>query len=240
MNLIIDIGNSRVKVAVVESGRVVAEFVATKLEELPLREIADKYNVERSILSSTRADGFESARYVESVVGHCLHFDSSVAVPISIEYRTPHTLGRDRVAAAVGAVAEHADRNIMIVDFGTAITIDFVSSGGSYLGGFISPGVATRLRALHEFTSSLPLCSPCEPTLGIATSTDEAISWGVMNGVKFEIEGYIDQYSKKMCNLFTIFSGGDSIFFDKQIKNAIFADRDLVIKGLDRILDYNA
>ncbi len=240
MNLIVDIGNTLAKVAVVHQGEIVENFSAQKLEELPLREIVTKYNIERSIVASTRGDATDAQALLEQVVGHSLLFDSSVEVPIGIVYSTPHTLGRDRVAAAVGAAAEYPARNIMIVDFGTAITIDLVSEEGIFEGGFISPGVTTRFRALNEFTASLPLCSPELPSDEIAISTKAAITQGVMNGIKYEIEGYIDQFSKKKCNLFVIFSGGDSIFFDKQIKNAIFADPDLVIKGLDRILDYNA
>ncbi len=240
MNLIVDIGNSLAKVAVMDRGRLEASYSAASLSDLPLPDIVKNYGVTRSIVSSTRADGAEAQALLRDIVGHSVLFDSSVDVPLRIGYKTPHTLGRDRVAAAVGAASSFEGRNIMIVDFGTAITIDFVSDDGLFEGGFISPGMTTRFRALSEFTASLPLCGPTPFSESIATSTDDAISQGVMNGIKYEIEGYIERYSKKKCNLFVIFSGGDSNFFDKQIKNAIFADRDLVFTGLDRILDYNA
>ncbi len=240
MNLIVDIGNSLAKVAVMDKGRIEASFSAPQLGDLPLPDIVESYGIVRSIVSSTRADGAAAQALLSDIVGHCMLFDSSVEVPLRIGYLTPQTLGRDRVAAAVGAASSFEGRNIMIVDFGTAITIDFVSDDGLFEGGFISPGVTTRFRALNEFTASLPLCGPTPISDEIAQSTTDAISGGVMNGIRYEIEGYIEHYSRKKCNLFVIFSGGDSNFFDKQIKNAIFADRDLVFKGLDRILDYNA
>ncbi len=239
MNLIVDIGNTRVKVAVVDSGTIVADFMAPELEELPLDEIVAAYPIKRSILSTTRGCGESSAEYVRQVVGHCLLFDTSVATPLKIDYATPQTLGRDRVAAAVGAASKYRGEDLMIVDFGTAITIDILSSDGIFEGGFISPGVSTRFRSLNEYTSSLPLCQPSNRVVGTAKTTEDAIVGGVMNGIKYEIEGYIERYRAEKCKLLIIFSGGDSIFFEKQIKNAIFADRELIFRGLDTILEYN-
>ncbi len=239
MNLVIDIGNTLAKAALIDNSMIIATYKAETLQELPLSQVVDRYGVERSILCTTRGCEAESTHYVRQIVGHCLLFDHSVEVPLKVEY-SRKSLGKDRLAAAVGAYSTYAGAELMIVDFGTAITIDFVSSDGVFKGGFISPGLATRLRSLHDYTATLPLCDPTEPYDSIAKSTEEAIVGGVVNGIIYEIEGYIREKNEEKCNFFVIFSGGDSNFFDKRIKNAIFADQYILFKGLDTILDYNA
>ncbi|MFI3281660.1 MAG: type III pantothenate kinase [Rikenellaceae bacterium] len=239
MNLVIDIGNTLAKAAVVDRSTIVERYSAEELQELPLRQIVEEYEVRRSILSTTRGCGVESAWYVRDIVGHCMLFDSTVATPLKVEYASD-TLGRDRLAAAVGAHTIYGGAELMIVDFGTAITIDFVSSDGVFKGGFISPGVNARLRSLHDYTATLPLCQASREVSGVAKTTNDAIVGGVINGITYEIEGYINAKKEEKCKFFVIFSGGDSNFFDKRIKNAIFADRDTLFRGLDTILDYNA
>lgn len=239
MNLVIDVGNTLAKAAVVDSSGVVARYSADRLEDLPLARAVEEFSVERSILCSTRGCGPTEVDYIRAIVGHCLLLESSVKTPLRVEY-SRESLGSDRLAAAVGAYATYSGADLMVVDFGTAITIDFISSDGVFEGGFISPGVGTRLRALHHYTASLPLCSASTYVEGVAKSTNDAIVGGVINGVIYEIEGYIRALEAKKCKFFVIFSGGDSIFFDKRIKNTIFADQDILFKGLATILDYNA
>ena len=129
--------------------------------------------------------------------------------------------------------------NCLIVDFGTAITIDLVENG-VFRGGNISPGVRTRFRALHDYTQRLPECNPTEEVLPLGRTTAQAIEQGVMQGIVNEIEGYISAFSKKNAKITLIFTGGDAKFFVKRIKNAIFAKWDPVVCGLNRILEYNA
>ena len=132
-------------------------------------------------------------------------------------------------------------RNTLIVDVGTAVTLDFVSAEGVFLGGCISPGMSMRFRALHEYTAALPFCdaSAVEPRL-VGRTTEEAIRFGVMNSLAFEIEGYIARMEAQFEDLCVIFTGGDTKFFAKRIKNTIFANCNLVFCGLNRILEYNA
>jgi type III pantothenate kinase len=125
------------------------------------------------------------------------------------------------------------------VDFGSAITIDLVE-GGVFRGGNISPGMRMRFQALHNYTKRLPECQPTEEILELGTSTVSAIEQGVMQGIVNEIEGYISYFYARNVKLSLIFTGGDAKFFVKRIKNAIFAKCDLVICGLNRILEYNA
>ncbi|MCD8073209.1 MAG: type III pantothenate kinase, partial [Alistipes sp.] len=153
---------------------------------------------------------------------------------------TPQTLGCDRLAGAVGAAAIYPGQNILIADLGTAITFDVVTAAGEFLGGNISPGAAMRLRALHEYTGRLPLVGQEGPTEEIATSSQSAVRSGVVGGIVYEIEGYIARLGERYDPLKIIFTGGDSDFFAKRVKNAIFATYDLVVYGLNRILEYNA
>ncbi len=239
MNLVVDIGNTLAKAAVVDGSTVVARYSAEELQDLPLSSIVEQYGVCRSILSTTRGCGVEGRDFIRRFVGECLLLDHTVETPLKVEY-SRETLGADRLAAAVGAYRVYGGEELMVVDFGTAITIDFITADGLFEGGFISPGVGTRLRSLHDYTATLPLCDASKFREGVAKSTQEAIVGGVINGITYEIEGYIRERIAKKCKLFVIFLGGDSIFFDKRIKNAIFADRDTLFRGLSTILDYNA
>ena len=160
MNLLIDIGNSRVKAALWEEGRCVAQRVT----EHPVGAWFDcqlrEFDVREAIFSSTRGDAEPLWRLLAERFPRAVRFTPATPVPIAIDYATPETLGRDRVAAAVGAATLHAGRETVIVDFGTALTIDRVTADGTFRGGAISPGVTMRLRALHDYTASLPLCDP--------------------------------------------------------------------------------
>ena len=131
-------------------------------------------------------------------------------------------------------------RNVLIVDFGTAVTIDLVTADNTFRGGCISPGVTMRFRALHDYTAKLPLCAATGGEGLSGLTTEEAIELGVMNGIAFEIEGYVTRMREKIDGLRVIFTGGDAKFFVKRIKNTIFANCNLVFCGLNRILEYNA
>jgi type III pantothenate kinase len=168
-----------------------------------------------------------------------LEMTSSTPVPIGNDYLSPQTLGVDRLAAAVGVVKCMGYEDCLIIDFGTAITIDLVE-GGVFRGGNISPGVTTRFRALADYTACLPLCAPTEEVLEYGRTTTEAIEQGVMRGVEQEIRGYVEQFLLKNHENCIIFTGGDAKYFVKRIKNAIFADCEPVIYGLATILDYDA
>ncbi len=242
MNLIVDIGNSRIKAAVIDQGVVLDHTILDEWNCSIIKNWVLKYDISRSIVSSTRGMQEQIIKDIHNIVGHCLNFDPEVKVPLGICYETPHTLGRDRVAAAVGAREIYGDRNFLIVDFGTAITIDLVSKERGFEGGSISAGVMLRFKSLNDYTASLPLCAPevVEDEYGVGRSTKNAIIRGVMCGICYEIEGYISRFSQKYDKLSVIFVGGDAKFFEKRIKNAIFANQELVFVGLDRILNYNA
>lgn len=241
MNLVIDIGNSRVKVAVLEHGEIRERWSYPGLTAGDARAILARYpSISRAILSSTRGEPEPAEELIRETVPFFLRMGAGVAVPVANLYRTPETLGADRLAAAVGATTLFPGENLMIADLGSAITVDFVSAAGEFLGGSISPGARMRFRALHEYTGRLPMGSFGELPQGIARTTAEAVAAGVAEGIRHEIEGYFTEYAAKMAELKLILTGGDADFFAERFKNTIFANYDLVTIGLNRILDYNA
>ncbi len=244
-NLVVDIGNTRAKVAVVRGHEVVELRVFDSVAEEAMAwigEVAKARGIGRAVVCSTRGDGAEVAERVREVVDSVLLFDAQVAVPMDIAYSTPETLGRDRVAAAVGAMAIYGEgyEALLVVDMGSAMTIDYVTRERGFEGGVISPGVEMRFRALHEFTAKLPLCHPTEEERMVARSTREAIEQGVMEGIKFEVEGNIRKFGQLNGKNCVIFTGGDAKYLANRIKNAIFAECEVVIVGLNIILMHNA
>lgn len=241
MNLIIDIGNTLAKLAVIDGGRIVAQQSAGRFHPAMADTMLTAWpGVDKAVVCSTRGDAEAVAAMVRPKVRYCLEFTPRTPVPIRNDYHTPETLGRDRLAAAVGAAELFSGCNLLIVDFGTALTIDLVTADGTFRGGFISPGVRCRFRALHDYTAKLPLCMPAEEMLPLGITTETAVTQGVMNSVAYEIEGYLARMEEEFEGLRTIFTGGDAKYFVKRIKNTIFADCNLVFRGLNRILEYNA
>ena len=227
MNLVVDIGNTLVKLAVFDRGEIVFQRCVERLHPSMLEELFAAWPVCRAVVTSPRVE-------------YLLEFSSQTPVPIGNAYLTPETLGRDRLAAAVGATVLYPGRNVLIVDFGTAVTIDLVTADATFRGGCISPGMKTRFRALHDYTAKLPLCAATESEELAGLTTRQAIELGVMNGIAFEIEGYAARMRSQIDDLCVIFTGGDANFFVKRIKNTIFANCNLVFCGLNRILEYNA
>lgn len=240
MNLLLDIGNTRTKWAVADREGVLLDQGIGEVDEALLDRLFARFALARGILTSTRGEQRATEELVRRRLPHLVRFTASTPVPIGIDYRTPETLGRDRVAAAVGAWTLYPDRPLLVADFGTALTIDFVSSDGVFHGGSISLGVSNRFRALNDYTATLPLCDMSEEERLFGQSTREAIEQGVMNSVQFELEGYIDRLQRKNADLCVIFTGGEAKYFVKRIKNTIFAEPNLVFCGLNRILEYNA
>lgn len=241
MNLIIDIGNSRAKVVVMDGDTLINEYVAEGFSSSLFDEIMASYpTISCAIIASTRGDEEATKEIVAKRLSKVVIFKpATTPIPLENHYHTPETLGADRLAAAVGAQAMHPNCDIMIVDFGTAITIDFVE-GGAFKGGNISPGVTTRFRALADYTARLPRCYATDEVLDYGRTTNEAIEQGVMRGVEHEIRGYTEAFLQKNGEKCIIFTGGDAKYFVKRIKNTIFADCEPVIFGLNRILNYNA
>lgn len=241
MNLVIDSGNTFTKIAVFHSSE--PEYIQT-VKELDLDCLASiiaKYPVDACIYSSVTA-GIEPSvsDYLKRNISSFLFFDNNTRLPVQLNYRTPQTLGRDRIAGVVGAMCgEIGSRNVLVIDAGTAITYDLLVDGIRFDGGNISPGVGLRLRSLNQFTGRLPLVSAEGDLPQIGYDTETAIRAGVVWGIVYEIEGYIRTLKINYSDLLIFLTGGDANLFAEKLKSPIFVDRKLVLKGLNRILKYN-
>ena len=237
MNLIIDIGNNSAKFFLFQGEQIILHTRKENSSFDVINEWNRLYDIEKVIVSSVITDSESLLNEISRLQCPVIRFDNSTPLPLEVNYRTPHTLGSDRVAAAVGAWSEAPDRNILVIDAGSAITIDFVSKDGKYNGGNIAPGIKMRLRALHEYTDRLPMVEKEGDTPTIGYDTETAIRSGVINGICHEIEGYINEFKQKYCDVLVFLTGGDEKPLKNRIKNCIFADKYLVAKGLNRILN---
>lgn len=238
MNLVVDIGNTTVKAAVFAGN----EMVDYKREDGQgisiVKDLAEKYDIDKCIISSTVNIEESKKQELNNLGCEVEYLNSKTPLPIRNLYRTPETLGTDRLAGVVGAYDAMPGKDILVIDMGTAITYDIINAKGEYLGGNISPGITMRLKALHNQTAKLPLVEADGDRPEIGYDTDTAIRCGVTNGVKYEIEGFISAQIVKYPYLLIFLTGGDGFDFDECIKKRIFVDRFLVLKGLNRILNH--
>jgi len=240
MNLVIDIGNTRTKFSVFNRGEVlitvpVDEFKAEHIDILQ----NEHPDLKKVILSAVKDYSPELKAALQNRFNQFIELGANTPLPIENLYKTPETLGKDRIAAAVGGFDLYPETNLMIIDAGTAITYDIVNSKGQFLGGNISPGIDMRFKALHEFTGKLPLIKqqPFDKLYG--STTEEAMVAGVQNGVVFEVDKAIDTFKEFYKNLKVIITGGNANFFDNKLKNSFFVHFNLIALGLNRILEYN-
>ena len=238
-NLVFDIGNTFAKLAVFKGMQLQETFSCpnSSLDVLPA--VMSKYPISQGIVSSVIHLSDAVKAQLSSLPFPLLWLDYRTPLPITNLYRTPHTLGSDRLAAVVGAYYECPGRDLLVIDAGTCITYEFIDSSGCYHGGNISPGLQMRLSVLHQHTSRLPLVDASGALPPFGYDTDTAIRSGVIRGIEYEVRGYIEDMRSKYPGVLVFLTGGDGFSFDANIKSIIFADRFLVLKGLNRILDYN-
>lgn len=240
MNLIIDIGNSRTKVAIFSQQEMVRSLFSDDLSVDKLKDFLKGFpGTESAVLSSVASVDPALIVWLKDSFHHFLEINTQTPIPIQNKYKTPGTLGLDRLAAAVGSRELFPDRDLMVIDAGTAVTFDLIEANGTFLGGNISPGLRSRFRALHEFTEKLPLIKESDQWPLIGQSTEEAIRAGVINGLIFEIDGMIEQLKKKYPEIQPVLTGGDAGFFERRLKNPIFVKFEITLIGLNRILEYN-
>ena len=239
MNLIVDIGNTNTKLAVFEGKMKVSHSRITELSCEELEKELRGYKIQKAIVSSVKKlPPFISDLFFSNIpFVHVLSHKSSL--PFKIEYDTPETLGSDRIAAVAGAFNLFPGEEVLIIDAGTALTFDFLSSY-SYKGGNISPGLHMRFKALNKFTDRLPLVTPLEIFSNPGRNTSDAIAAGVITGVTYEINEYIRTFENKHTDFKVILTGGDSEFLKDKIDYHITYVPDIVIDGLNYILEYNA
>ena len=238
MRLILDFGNTFQKCAVFNDDKIIAFERFENISIGNLKKFSENFDIKSAILSSVINT---NAEIIEWLIKSFLFIELSQSTPIPIKnkYASPETLGKDRLSAAVGAASIFPKQNVLSIDTGTAIKFDLVNNKGEYLGGSIAPGLYLRFKALHTFTDKLPLVPYNNEHLLIGDSTQTSILSGVMNGAIAEVNGLIETYKKQFKELKIVFTGGESIYFVKSIKSDIFADSNLVIKGLNEILKFN-
>ena len=236
MNICIDIGNTKAKIGFFSNNELLE--VKQNITDRGIIKIIKEHNPEHVVISSVRKG---IGKIVESCskTADTIVFDHLTPVPVKSLYKTPQTLGVDRIAAVVGAALLYKHQNCLIIDMGTCITYDLIDKSATYHGGGISPGVDMRMKAMHKFTSRLPvIAAKGQPEL-IGKTTKECMLSGAIIGTQAELEGIINRYKQFFDDLAIIFCGGDANFFETKIKDHIFAIPNLVLIGLNQILRFN-
>ncbi|WP_459211573.1 type III pantothenate kinase [Aquimarina rhabdastrellae] len=240
MNLIVDVGNTAVKIGVflanelIEKRVCVLEQFCLEIEKIDLQY----FQIKKAIISSV-ADLKSKELSMLKEKWDVLELNAKTLMPFKNLYKTPETLGVDRLAVIAAAVEKYPSKNVLIVDAGTCITYEFKNQNEEYLGGAIAPGIQMRYNGLHKFTAKLPLLTRENSHDMIGTTTEEAIHSGIINGVLHEIDGVISYYCNTYSDLTVILTGGDAHFLSKRLKNSIFAAPDFLLEGLNHILAFN-
>lgn len=245
INLCLDIGNTRTKAAIFSADTAEPQHITT-YTGLPkpqaLLHLLNTHGIQNSIISAV---GKQEEWILEMLSLHTLSFQLThlTPIPITNAYQTPQTLGKDRLAAVVGAYYLFPQTNVLVIDAGTCITYDFLTYNGIYTGGSISPGLTMKFKALHTFTQNLPLIQfdteqTALPNL-TGNTTQNAITSGVIWGTIAELQAIIAQYEQLYGSLTVLLTGGDAIFFENNLKKPIFARPYAVLFGLNKILNYN-
>ena len=223
----VDVGNTSIKSA---------EFLQDGLGELKrwshFEQLEKHYDQAFFVVVSVGKD--------EIGLGDKWILNREAQLPLKIEYDTPETLGLDRLAAAVGAWSTFPDTDLLVIDGGSCITYDLITKDGIYRGGVISPGLEMRYRAMHDFTGKLPLLSHQTVEIDLpGKTTEECMRLGAEQGMRFEIEGFLETFNKKLSELQVVTTGGLLPSFDSRLKNPIFASSKIVLDGLRAIWKLN-
>ena len=248
MNLCIDQGNSRTKVALMtDEGKMINHFIYKQFSSADVERLFDLYDITDSIISSVVDIEAAVVNTLSRRSQHFVLFDHMTPVPIVNRYASPETLGQDRLAAAVGAKSLCPQENLLIIDAGSAITYDFVSAEGEYIGGNIAPGLKMRFTMLNRMTKKLPLVEADEneliPLFG--KNTRDAIKAGVIRGVAYEVKGYMRTLGEKVPHFQTFLTGGHAPYILNNVrtsrneKRELHFEKNLVLIGLNEILVYN-
>lgn len=241
MTICVDWGNSRVKVGLFNATNFMTRDYNFSHEEAvqQIAGIIESEDIQQGILCAVAEVPAVLKEFFDAEPGFMI-FDHHTTLPIINAYQTPETLGLDRLAGVVAAHHYNPDNTNLVISVGTALVYSVVTSNKIFRGGAISPGIDMRLKAMHQFTDKLPLVSKEGMNALIGYDTESSIRSGAINGVLFEIESTINAYAEQFNNLKVTISGGDHSLFAMKIKNRIFADPHIILKGLNLIYNYNA
>lgn len=240
MNLVIDIGNTLIKMAVFQDNILLKKKISLKQDFLKtLEELEQKYpKIQFVILSSVSKTPSKWIRKLEDQF-QLYVLNRGLPQPFSNLYATPNTLGNDRIGLISAACKHYPGKNVLVIDAGTCVTYDFKNQKNQFLGGAISPGLQMRFKAMHTFTENLPLIEAEEEVRLIGNSTKSSMQSGAVIGLAVEIQGIISEYKEQYEDLTVIFTGGDAQFLCKRFKNSIFANSNFLLEGLNYILEFN-
>jgi type III pantothenate kinase len=241
--LCFDFGNTLLKCGVFVIDQLTEVVVLENDQPELLSQLLDKYNPERTILSSV-IDHNPEVEKLLAQKSSFLKLDASVKLPFTTPVGKPETIGADRLALAAFASFFYRDENTLVIALGSCITYNFINKYNSFNGGSISPGMQMRFKALNHYTAKLPLVKVDPMAIGwnfplIGYDTTTNILSGVLLGMVSEIDGIIDAYKEKFEKFNVLLTGGDTANFVRHLKNKIFADPFLILKGLYAISKYN-
>lgn len=242
MKLIIDAGNTVVKLAVFEGVNLICKGSSDYLQlyEKIIKLVSGHPKINSVIASLVaKVDKNQLILFFRDQNIAFVELSHLTSVPFINRYQTPETLGVDRIALMASAVSQYPNKNCLVIDAGSCVTYDFINADREYYGGTISLGLQMRYKSLHQFTAQLPLLRPKHNDSFVGGNTNEAIHAGVCLALITEIEGVIQFFSNKYTNLVVILTGGDADFLSKRLKNSIFVLPNFLIEGLSHILDYN-
>ena len=236
--LCFDFGNTRLKVAFFQNAKL-SEVIVIENEEIgTIESLLNNFNSQKTILSSVINHNPEiETLLAEKTKFHKLNHLSKL--PFTAPVGKPETIGADRLALAAAAVYFFPKQHNLVIGMGSCITYNFINAGHEFLGGGISPGMEMRMKALNQFTAKLPIVKPDGnvPLVGYDTVTN--ILSGVMIGMANEIDGFINAYKERYGNFNVHLTGGDLVYLAPHLKNQIFADPELIFKGLYAISEVN-
>jgi type III pantothenate kinase len=238
ISLCLDFGNTRQKVGVFNGRNFLKEINLPDTSLQSIEALLNEWNPEKIILSSViNHDPAIETYMAEKTKFHRLNYTSQL--PLTTPVGKPETIGADRLALVAAAVDLFPNIHNLVIGLGTCITYNFINNQHEFLGGSISPGMNMRFRAMHEQTALLPYIKAETqfPLIGFDTKTN--LLSGVIWGMSKEIDGIIDEYALKYSNFNVLLTGGDMPFFVPHLKNKIFADPNLIFKGLYAISEFN-
>jgi len=233
-----DFGNTRLKYAVFRDDKILYESVLDNITRESVLELVQTVAPDKTILSSV----IDHDPVIEIILTEHSKFhllSAQTQLPFTLPIAKPETMGADRLALAAGVVKFFPGKHNLVIGLGTCITYNFITKYNKFIGGGISPGMEMRLKSLRDYTAKLPLVKADWnfPLVGYDTRTN--ITSGVILGMAKEIDGIIDAYSERYANFNVLLTGGDSAYFAQLLKNKIFADPQLIYKGLYAISEYN-
>ena len=239
MNLVVDIGNNFFKLGIFENSNLVFSFFDKNDKiDVEIEKIMRSYSKITSALISN-VSSIKINDILNKLNIKIYELDSTFIFPFKLNYKTPESLGNDRLALAAAATILFPNSNNLVIDAGTCITIDFIDNNNHFIGGSISPGVKMRYDSLNHYTANLPLLKNENSFNYPGDSTNASIHAGIIGGVSNEINGFIKQINSRNDKVNVILTGGDAKILSKTLKITIFANQNFILEGLNSILNLN-